>query len=506
MSDSDSILPIFWQRPGIPGENSRLLHGNIGNMNAVSFLISRKGYNPFKISAGLVLITLLGFGNFVAFLWLEKTFQTSLGDLSWILSLVSGLTMFALIAVLVGLVVGVPLYHLSQMAGTIVRFSENRILDELTSSGLTDKTIVDQVFGYYLKRTAILLLPSYILWAIVGLMLGKSELSIILLACFGFAVAILASTLLVACWKVAAGKKGRLLLLLPATMVFGPSLAILEVGGEGLPVILIAEAYVSLSGYFLALQGLRNRGRLKYLVSSFRRLTRLKQKGREFSDNAIVARQEALGREWGDLLTLSVSGLLLLMAMLLSAELESPWPVLNVLVVCGFVAAWRAAYKLSQSLTTELESSTLEILRSTPLGSKRFMEGWLDLTLKPLLGELACLSLPVSVFVLTRFPSALSDGSFVLCLLSTMAMPYLGALFGASIAGQLKSRSEVAAQLALVLLFCGLFTLPQVSMLMSLEEPVWIAVVLTGFTVWAAGWVLKAGATKSLDRVFLPRK
>jgi hypothetical protein len=87
-----------------------------------------------------------------------------------------------------------------------------------------------------------------------------------------------------------------------------------------------------------------------------------------------------------------------------------------------------------------------------------------------------------------------------------MAMPYLGALFGASIAGQLKSRSEVAAQLALVLLFCGLFTLPQVSMLMSLEEPVWIAVVLTGFTVWAAGWVLKAGATKSLDRVFLPRK
>ena len=78
--------------------------------------------------------------------------------------------------------------------------------------------------------------------------------------------------------------------------------------------------------------------------------------------------------------------------------------------------------------------------------------------------------------------------------------------FGASIAGQLKSRSEVAGQLALVLLFGGLFTVPQVGMLLTFGEPVWIAVVLTGLVVWATGWVLKAGATKSLNRVFLPQK
>lgn len=475
-------------------------------MNAVSFLISRKSHNPNKISAALVLATLLGFGNFILFLWLDKTFKTSLGDLSWTLSLVSGLTMLGLVAILVGLIVGVPLYHLSAMAGTIVRFSENRILDELASSGLTDKTIVAQVFGYYLKRVTVLLLPSYFLWALVGLMVGNPGFSIILLACYGFAVAALAGTLFVACWKIAAGARGRLLLLLPATIVFGPSLALIEWGGEGLPAILIAEIYVLVTGYLFALQGLRSRGRLKVMVSRFRRLTRLKQKGRELSDNPIVARQEALGREWGDLLTLSASGLLLLLAMLLSAELKSAWPVMNVLLICGFMANWRAAYKLSQSLTTELESSTLEILRSTPLGSKRFMEGWLDLTLKPLFGELACLSLPAFAFVLIEFPSALSDGSFVLCLLTTTAMPYLGALFGASIAGQLKSRSEVAGQLALVLLFGGLFTVPQVGMLLTFGEPVWIAVVLTGLVVWATGWVLKAGATKSLNRVFLPQK
>ncbi len=475
-------------------------------MNAVSFLISRKSHSPFKISAGLVLATVLALVNFVVFAWMEKTLEASLGNLTWILGLVSGLTFVALAGLIVGVMVGVPLYHLSEMAGTIVRFSENRILDELTSSGLTDKSIVDQVFGYYLKRVTILLLPSYSLWALIGLSVGNPETAAILLVAFGFAIAALSATLLLVCWKVAVGSRGRLLLLLPILLVCGPPVALLELYGETASVLLIGELYVALVGYSLAVRGLRSRGRLNSLLSRVRRLTRLRLVGRDFSDNPIVARQEALGREWGDLLMLSTSGLLLLTGMIVSSEIKSAWPVLNVLLVCGFVASWRAAYKLSQSLTTELESSTLEILRSTPLGSKRFMEGWLDLTLKPLFGEIVCLCTAALAFFLSVLPAALYDGTFALTVLSSLAMPYLGALFGASIAGQLKTRSEVAGQLALILLFCGLFSIPQLSVLISLGEPVWFAVFLTGLIVWATSWVLKAGATKSLNRVFLPQK
>ena len=469
-------------------------------MNAVSFLISRKSSNPSVALAGA---TLLAWANFRAFIWLDESYRQPLGEFSWILGLVCGLTTFALAGLFVGVFIGAPLHHLSQMHGTIRRFAENRILDELTSTGLTARMIVNQVFFYYLKRLAILILPSACAWWFIS---GEVEFLALLLAAMAVIISTFSAVLCLTCWKVSAGRRGRLIMVVPSLLLFGPVFAFMEICGKSILSFSTALLYVFVVGYLLSVRGIQSRGRLQNLTSTFRRLTRLRQSRRTFSDNAIVARQEAVGREWGDLLSLSVSAFLLLLAMIVSAEMKAAWPLMNVLLLCGFGASWRAASKLSQSLTTELEGSTLEILRTTPLGARRFMDGWMDLTLKPLLGELCVLSVTCFGFIAFWFPAALSNGSFALCFIATMAMPYLGALFGASIAGQLKTRSELAGQLALVLLLCGFFSVPQVGMLVSLEEPVWLAAVLSLVMAWAAGWVLKAGATKSLNRVFLPQK
>ena len=478
-------------------------HGNIGIMNAVSYLVSRKTVCPYKISAGLFLGSVLSWLNFSGAQWLSNNYGTHSEPLEWLTVILLGATGMAYCASLAGTGFGAPLHHSSQMNATLKRFAENRILDELTSTGLSVRTILAQLTLFHLKRVAIVTIPSTLLWILIFRQVEVALVAalIFLTLAVGHSVAVCLN-----CWRIAVGSRGKLFLVAPLVFLFGPPTILFQLGGGDLPIWLLNSLYLLAVSYYLSIRALESRNEFQSVTSNLRRIFRLKRKSSKLSENAIVARQEAVGREWGDVMSVTVSVLALAGSMSVSLSKDALWPVLNVLVLAGFLASWRAAGKLSQCLTSEMEGSTLEILRTTPLGSKRFLDGWLDLTLRPLFVELGLLSTAALGFTLAYFPSSLLDGTCIFAFLTTLTLPYLGALFGASIAGQLKTRREVAGQLTSVFLFCGIFTIPQVSMLLILEETIWYQTVFFLGLAWAGSRLMKAGATKSLNRVFLPQK
>jgi hypothetical protein len=468
-------------------------------MNAVSYLVSRKATNPYKISAGLFSASILAGLNFQGALWLDQS-NYGVGWVSSSLVLITGMAAWGLG---IGTFIIGPFQYLSQLTGTIQRFSENRILAELTSTGLSTRTILNQLLAYYLKRVAIISIPSGLLWF---LYLGQFELlglAAVWVLTIGLLYLVAAC---LTCWRVAVGSRGMLLLIAPLVFLFGPPTILLQTVGDGPQVWMASFVFLMAASYMLSLRALDSRNDFQNTISKLRKALRLRRKSVHLSENAIVARQEAVGREWGDVFALAISVLALLLAMMFALTINAQWPVLNILLISGFIAASRCATKLSQSLTSELEGSTLELLRTTPLGSQRFLKGWLDLTLKPVFVELGVLCTAAFGFAITAFPESLVDGTFAYCIFLTIAMPYVGALFGASIAGQLKTRTEISGQLTLILFLCGVFTIPQASMLLVLDEPLWMHLLLTLGLAKMMCWLLKSGATKSLNRVFLPQK
>lgn len=476
----------------------------MGPMNAVSYLVSRKSYNPVKCSVALFFGSLLAYANLIGLFWIQANVPqaSSVKAVDWTVSTLVVLTTMAVAALGAISFFGVQLHSLTQLTTTITRFAENRILDELTSTGLSIRTILNQLLAYHLKRASIIALPASFAWMAISQsrdVVPMTLLYVMVMASIGFIC------LCMTCWKVATGRTGRLFMIAPLVVLGGPPLLYFQFFKPELYSCLATAVYLVVASYYLSLKALEARGEFQGVAYRIRQALSLKRKKSLSSENAIVARQEAIGKEWGDLVSYVVSGLAMLCALGLSWVENSPVPIFVVLLLAGFVACLRAASKLSQSLTGEVEDSTLEILRTTPLGSERFLNGWLELTVRPLQLEVAFLCVTALAFSLTTDPRSLANGSLVFCIAVALALPHLGALFGASIAGQLKPRSEVAGQLSYTVLFVGLFAFPQMMAIASIDQPVWLCSLLTMGLFWVACWVLRAGATKSLNRVFLPR-
>lgn len=167
---------------------------------------------------------------------------------------------------------------------------------------------------------------------------------------------------------------------------------------------------------------------------------------------------------------------------------------------------YRAASKMSQIVTEEVETSTLETIRSTPMGSEQFLHGWLVAVLRPMLKDTTLLLLAISAtLVVSGQGLLLFHGASVMAAALCLVLPIAGAYVGASIAGQSKTRSQIAGQL---IISFGAFVITAVPQAMVSTTVFSLPFALSGLGVVTIGmcWLMGAGAKKSLNRVFLPQK
>ena len=472
-------------------------------MNAVSYLVSRKSTNTSKISAGLFLGSLLIWTNYSFADWFKaQAFVTTNSTMNVISIIFMSLACLAVFASVVGVSVGLPVRCATSLSGTLDSMIRNRVLDELTCTGLGSRQVFNELLRFQLKNLFLTMTPTLILWAFIS---GDPELAAGMGMCMVGLWAFLSAGLCLQIWKLSVGRRGGLFLVAPVTFLFGPVFMLPALPGPPLVRVAGGLAYLFVMSYILAQRALESRGEFRGVTSRLRKVFALKRKQAQLSENAIVARQQAVGIEVGDIASVLIFSFFMLGAMVCGLDEGSAWPTLTVLLICGCFAAYRAASKLSQSLTQEMEGSTLEILRSTPLGSERFLDGWLTLTLRPLYRELGLYCTAAFAYTLTTFPQEIWQGSFVFVAVVTLALPLLGALFGASIAGQLKSRTEVAGQLSYTVVLVGFLSFPQI-VAVGASGNVWVQAVLSAVSVYIACWLLRTGATKSLNRVFLPQK
>lgn len=174
------------------------------------------------------------------------------------------------------------------------------------------------------------------------------------------------------------------------------------------------------------------------------------------SENPIWAREMMRGMDSADLIARALTAFCFLLTTAGVVSFGSPG--LYVLLLGAVVAlqGYRAAGKMSQIVTEEVEGSTLETVRSTPMGSERFMHGWLMAVLRPQMIDTAVLLGAVAVSMVgLGYGGMLFRSSALMSVALCFLLPVAGAYIGASIAGQAQSRSQISGQL---LLSFGLFS------------------------------------------------
>ena len=490
-------------------------------MDAISYLVSRKSKSPYLLSAVLLALCVVSKVNSLFLPWLESEFPTLVnnGLLVFFYGLAVILTGIACLAVVATVFLGLPLTAASSTITTLRSWSENRVLEELTSTGLTHKGVFDQLLTHHLKRWFIIGAPS-ILFGYLCIPTTTRPVAATLILCLLLTFALALAAICVSCWRISAGQRGSIFLLVPLALIAIPSF-LLFVGLSGAQEILglrpatdiwlvaIPSVYILFFSRYSAIQALRSGSRIQDVDFKFHRkfLSGEKDKSK-LSENPVVARQEMFGQSFADLATRCVYFIGLLVTAQISINESDPISLHFFLLIAGMIAAWKAANLLSQSLTQEVESSTLETIRSTPMGSSTFLNGWLSIATRPLVKEMGILVLCSLPFVITSSHgvSPLLTGQFALAAVICMAAPYIGGLFGASIAGQCKPRQEVAGQLNGSIVLGSFLTVPQVALVMSVNDIVWGHLFFTLMLFGIAAWVLRAGAEKSLNRVFLPQK
>ena len=484
-------------------------------MDAISYLLNRNQKSPKLLSAaclGLGVLSWLNI-NFLEFLNTEFPHLADVKLLAFFGVCLYCLSVVGAAASVVVALFGLPLSHVAKAGSTLRSWSENRILDELESTGLGKRYLVDQLIWFYAKRTFIVAMPTVIFSTLAYSPVDHVFLlGLIGLLPFLIAAACVVFTLTV--WRISTGPKGFAFLLIPFTILvvpgFGlPYFSTSTLGaGSYLPVVwVVTLPFVVIATRFLSIYALENRSRFENLSLTWNRKTAIKQEGRFVtSDNAIIARQQMLGRAFSDSMTSSVLAIVLGLASMAAIIDKSPAPIYASLLLIGLVSAWRAAGRLSQSLTQEMEGSTLETIRTTPLGSERFLKGWLDIAVRPLAKEMilfTLVALPLAVWA--GGMQVIYSGHFANSAALAILAPYFGGLFGASIAGQCRPRQEISGQITTSVVVGSLFCLPQLGIVLS-EDYSWVSLILTLIVFRLAAWVLNAGAQKSLNRVFLPQK
>lgn len=478
------------------------------NMDAVTYLISRKSKSAYRLSGIFLIASIIIWAKINLLDWAALHFSQTLnsGVPSFAYSILSFFAYLALFIAVGGVLIALPCQQFLALSGTLRTWVENRILEEFTATGLSHRYLLNHLLKYYLKRWLILSIPT-VLFASLVLTPSDPDVPSFVLIYYGMTAAIFLAGTCSACWTIVSGRHSSAFMMIPYLVLGGPVAVLLAGFGLNSWVALISTIYIGLLSYVLSIRALESQSSFEEITLKVQStLEPPKRSYKVSSENPIVARQEMRGLEIDDLLT-SLAFISILLFTLYQAHRTGVFEsVFVVIVVAGLAAAWRAAGKLSQSLTAEMESSTLETIRTTPMGSEIFLQGWLQVTLRPLFAEMTILAALTLPFLILRKPEALYDGSFLFIVIIALSAPFLGALFGASIAGQCRPRNEVSGQISTTVILCGVLGIPQIFLTLHSQETTWFPVLFTLFLIYGACWVLKAGARKSLNRVFLPQK
>lgn len=479
-------------------------------MNAIEYLIDRTWPPAWKASALLTLGTLLSWVNVKGANIISTHFPTLIaGELSSriLVGLAFVATMIAVGTVL-GIVLLVPLFLTYRCTNLIHAWTRQRVVEEMVCAGMPGSTILDRSALFALRWWAVAVGPSLVLGCFLFSEMARMVSPTVLL---GYLLSVASLSYLGAfatAWTGYCGGKVKTPLLGALLVVQGvPALALMVFGISGAS-LMWASIYVIVTARWAAIYALENSESLRSMDNKVRRVLRVGSgtHNKSLSENPILARESMRGTDSADLIARALTAASFGLATIGVICLESPGIFVVLLIAAVAFNCYRAAGKMSQIVTEEIETSTLETIRSTPMGSEQFLNGWLRAVLRPMFMETSVLLGSVGLATIAfGHGSDLFQASTMMGVALCFALPLSGAYIGASIAGQGQSRSQISGQL---ILSFGAFVIAAVPQAMVSTAIFSLPASLGGLALLTGGlcWLLGTGAKKSLNRVFLPQK
>lgn len=479
-------------------------------MNAIEYLIGRAWPKAWKVGGALLLGLFVSWMNFKIVTFIPGFFPHALeSNLATFavgcLSLIAGLVAFA---TLLGVSTLVPIFVIYRCTNLLRSWIRQRVVEELLCAGMPPAKLLDGTFFFALRWWAIATAPTML----AGCLLVP-DVAILLwpqgFIAYGLAALAMGYlSLFVTTWSGLSGGKLRAPMALAGAVVLGVPFLALMVTGMNASTLLFCGLYLTLSARQASIYALENSEQLTGLDHRFRRAFQrpVPERTTSFSENPILAREAMRGADSSDLFARGIVLVGFLLSAIGAVSLKAPGMFAVLLVGLVSFNCYRAASKMSQIVTEEVETSTLETIRSTPMGSEQFLNGWLIAVLRPMLKDTAGLLLAITTTLLVSGQGLfLLHGASVMAAALCFALPIAGAYVGASIAGQSKTRSQIAGQL---ILSFGAFVITAVPQAMVSTTVFSLPFALGGFGMVTFGlcWLMSAGAKKSLNRVFLPQK
>lgn len=483
-------------------------------MDALTYLLDRR-WPPARLVAPALLASTLSVGllsHGVA--WLDGSVPSwgQNASLYFLWSLFKGALAMVGGALTLSLVFVVPLFAYHRAANQLLRWQRQRAVEDMLCAGLTGRQLVDRTMLYATRWWVVCSLPSLGLF-LLSTDYGWIPCAVSLVTYFGVG----AMFGFFSCYMVLGGGVAQGAFQLPflsgvALLGLGPLVLLMSIEWRGdgvfLGSLLLSLLYVALMSRWLCIYVLENAERLGRLESRWWRQwsARFRSRRSTLPENAIEARQALRGADLATAAVRAVGLFLWLGAVALAAQFKDAW-VLAVLLGFAVIAnSFRAASMMSQVVTQEVESSTMETLRATPLTSRAFLLGWLRHVMRQLSTEMLVLwaaSAPAAV-LLSKGAFPLTSSHLLLAFLLSFVVPLVAALVGASIAGQAKPREHIGGQLLAGMAFVTLFGWPSLSLGAALASPEGAVLGVLAMTAIAV-WVLMAGSEKSLHRWFRPQ-
>lgn len=476
-------------------------------MSATEYLIGRGWPSAWKVSAVLTSGTVLLWFNLKSAAltpgWLAGMLGGGFGSV-----LGGGLAFGAAMlagATVLGVVLLAPLYAISRCMSLIRLWTRQRVIEEMLCAGMSGSSVLDRAALFTVGWWGVVVLPSILvgLLALPSLRLVLTATSVLgyllsLAALFYFGT-------FVTLWTGLCPAKLKLPLLGALLGLQAlPVLALMVQGISG-PTLVGGLLYVALMARCSCLITLKHLDALQHLEQRVAQAFRQRVRGSAGVrwENPIAARQAMRGADPAELIARGLIALGFVLALLGGAIFDGVAMFGALLVAVVLYNCYRAAKRMSGIVLEEIEGSTLEALRSTPMGSEQFLKGWLQAVLRPLFWETSALLAGVALSMAALgHGSALGSRWVVMAVALCFALPLAAAHVGASAAGQAQSGAETSGRL---LLSFGTFVVAATPQALVLTEFVSLPISLAGLGVMTAllCWLLGSAAKKSLDKVFL---
>ena len=363
----------------------------------------------------------------------------------------SPLTAFLLVSA-VGLMVGLPLRQFSEEVALLASLRRGRCLEEILGTGTSAQGLLD---GLAVQGLMQILRAALTVWPVLlvgtfGLPApwqpGAWGVELLWLPCLvGF---FLVGYYLAQFLQVRSGMLTSLILLCPWTLVL-----------LGLPGCLVAGLLTAVMARRLAIHGLENPERVKAVP-----LHRRNPLVRSWSQNPIARREMSrlsagMGGNWKRLALWRASMFLLPVAWAVWSLLAglAHWPDVyasGLLLFSGLFFV-RSAVRTLPSVVRERELQSWEILMQTPLGTRTFVHGWLQVCLYTVFTEGALAFLVLGGYICTAV-SVGHQTQPLACLLVLPAASLLGAYVGLALSAASRTHRQASQSLMLWCLGGGL--------------------------------------------------